>query len=145
MVTGPRGYARGAQGRPRAAPSPARHPGARRPLTTETAIRRVAIYVRVSSEDQAERGTIRTQVSEIRRRLEHEAGIVVVGEYSDEGISGTVPLSERPEGSRLIADARGRRFDEVWVYRLDRLGRDLVGLALARRELDGLGIRPISA
>ena len=114
-------------------------------MISEVASRRVAIYVRVSSEDQAERGTIRTQVAEIRRRLEHEAGITVVGEYSDEGISGTVPLSERPEGSRLIADARGRRFDEVWVYRLDRLGRDLVGLALARRELDGLGIRMISA
>jgi site-specific DNA recombinase len=114
-------------------------------LTTETAVRRVAIYVRVSSEDQAERGTIRTQVAEIRRRLEQEAGVVVVDEYADDGVSGTVLLSARPSGARLLAEARVGRFSEVWVYRLDRLGRDLVGLALARRDLVGLGIRLVSA
>lgn len=114
-------------------------------MITEMAIRRVAVYVRVSSEDQAERGTIRTQVAEIRRRLEQDPSIVVVGEYADDGISGTVPLVDRPDGGRLLADARAGGFTEVWVYRLDRLGRDLIGLALARRELNGLGIRLISA
>jgi site-specific DNA recombinase len=114
-------------------------------LTTETATRRVAIYLRVSSEDQAERGTIKTQAAEIRRRLEQEPGIEVIAEYADEGVSGTIALIDRPAGRRLLADARSGCFTEVWVYRLDRLGRDIIGLATARQQLDSCGVRLISA
>ena len=114
-------------------------------MTTAVAVRRVAIYIRVSSEDQAERGSIKTQEDEIRRRLEREPGVVIVGVYSDEGVSGTVPLAERPAGARLLADARAGLIDEVWVYKLDRLGRDLIGLAIARRSLVELGVRLVSA
>ena len=76
-------------------------------MTIESATRRVAIYLRVSSDDQAERGTIQTQADEVRRRLDREPGIVVAGEYADDGVSGTVPLAERPSGPR--AHARCRR------------------------------------
>ena len=114
-------------------------------MTIETATRRVAIYLRVSSEDQAERGTIRVQAAEVRRRLDREPNVVIVAEYADDGVSGTVPMAERPAGARLLADARAGLLDEVHVYKLDRLGRDLVGLAIARRALDALGIRLISA
>jgi site-specific DNA recombinase len=114
-------------------------------MTAAVAVRRVAIYLRVSSEDQAERGTIRTQADEVHRRLEREPGVVIVGVYSDEGVSGTVPLAERPAGARLLADARAGLIDEVWVYKLDRLGRDLIGLAIARRSLVELGVRLVSA
>ena len=107
--------------------------------------RRIAIYLRVSSDDQAERGTIKTQADEIRRRLAGEEGIVIVGEYADDGVSGTTPLEDRPAGSRLLADARAGLIEEVWVYKLDRLGRDLIELAIARRTLVGLGIRLVSA
>ena len=103
------------------------------------------MYRRVSSDDQAERGTIRTQADEIRRRAEREPDVAIVADYIDDGVSGTVPFSERPGGGQLLADARAHRFDEVWVYRLYRLGRDLVDLAIARRSFDALGIRLISA
>lgn len=114
-------------------------------MRIDTATRRVAIYLRVSSEDQAERGTIKTQAAEIRRRLEQEPGIAIVAEYADEGISGTVLLADRPAGRRLISDSRVGLFSEVWVYRLDRLGRDMIGLATARQQLISYGIRLISA
>ena len=48
--------------------------------------RRVAIYLRVSSDDQAERGTIATQADELHRRLAGEDGVVVVREFSDDGV-----------------------------------------------------------
>ena len=67
---------------------------------------KVAIYLRVSSDDQAERGTIRTQADEVHRRLDREPQVTVVGDYPDDGVSGTIPLAERPGGARLLADAR---------------------------------------
>jgi len=114
-------------------------------MTVVTGVRRVAISTRTSSDDQAERGTIQTQAEEIRRRLAGEEGVVIVGEYADDGVSGTTPLGDRPAGARLLADARAGLIDEVWVYKLDRLGRDLIELAIARRTLVQLGIRLVSA
>jgi hypothetical protein len=32
-------------------------------------------------------------------------------------------ISRALGGARLLADARSRAFDEIWVYKLDRLGR----------------------
>ena len=102
--------------------------------------RRVATYERVSSEDQRERQTIRTQTDEIARRLRSEMGVELVRRYVDDGVSGTIPMSERPAGSQLLADARRGLFDEVWVYRIDRLGRDDVDPLVVWRELERLGV-----
>ena len=106
--------------------------------------RRIAVYLRVSSEDQAERGTIATQADELRRRLGTEAGVVVVRDYVDDGVSGTIALDERPAGARLLADARAGLFDEVWAYDLTRIGRDSIDNAIARRTLVRLGIRLVT-
>ncbi len=108
-------------------------------------VRRAAIYLRVSSDDQAERGTIASQAFEVRRRLASEPTIEIADEYRDDGVSGTLALGARPAGAKLLADAKRGAFDEVWVYRLDRLGRDLIELAIARRSLVEMGIRLISA
>ena len=54
----------------------------------------------------------------------------------DEGVSGTIPLIERPEGARLIAGADDHNFDVVVSYRLDRLGRDALVCQLAKRRLE---------
>ena len=44
--------------------------------------------------------------------------------YADDGVSGTVPFNDHPEGSQLVRDARLKKFDQLLIYRLDRLGRD---------------------
>ena len=108
------------------------------------AVRRVATYERVSSEDQRERETIRTQTDEIARHLERQPGVELVSRYVDDGVSGTIPLAERPDGRRLLADAAAGRFEEIWVYKVDRLGRDAVDLLIVRRRLDALGIALVS-
>ncbi len=111
-------------------------------LTPETGP--VALYARVSSEDQAERQTIQAQLDFLRRycQLYH---LPVAGEYLDEGISGTIPLGERPEGRRLLADARDGRFTSVLVYRADRLARKLTVLLTAYEELEQIGVTLRSA
>ena len=110
----------------------------------EPGLRRVAIYVRVSSDDQAERGTIATQADELHRRLANEDGVVIVREFSDDGGSGANAFEDRPAGARLVADARAGLFDEAWFYDFDRLGRDSIENLVARRTLKKLGIRLFS-
>jgi site-specific DNA recombinase len=108
------------------------------------AVRRVATYERVSSEDQRERETIKTQTDEIARHLASQPGLDLVERYVDDGVSGTIPLAERPDGRRLLTDATAGLFEEIWVYKVDRLGRDAVDLLVVRRRLDALGIALVS-
>ncbi len=83
-----------------------------------------AIYMRVSSsEEQRERQTIEIQRDFAKKYCElHE--IPVANYFADDGCSGTIPLGERPEGRRLLDDAKEHAFDTVLIYKLDRLGRD---------------------
>lgn len=83
-----------------------------------------AFYGRNSSEEQAEKGTIQAQVDFGKKFFElHEIDNYEM--YLDEGVSGTIPLNNRPEGSRLIADIKAGKINRVWVYRLDRLARNV--------------------
>src|SRR5262249_21816588 len=82
----------------------------------------VALYMRVSTEDQADRGTIDAQ-RDFLRQFSQLYQLPIAGEYADDGITGTLPLGERPEGQRLLQDAEAGAFGCVLVYRLTRLGR----------------------
>jgi site-specific DNA recombinase len=105
---------------------------------------RVALYLRVSSEEQRERETI-----EIQREFLQEYcrlyGLEVVQIYADDGVSGTVPLHERPEGRRLLEDAKEGKFSTLLVYRLDRLGRSLLVTLAAHDRLQASGVALKSA
>jgi site-specific DNA recombinase len=89
----------------------------------EQKIRRVATYERTSSEDQRERETIRTQTDILDRALAADPNVVVVYRFRDDGVSGTIPMGQRPDGRKLIAAAAAGAFDELWVTRPDRLTR----------------------
>lgn len=104
-----------------------------------TRVDRIACYARVSTEDQAERQTVNAQTDFLRRYCELHA-LPVAGIYVDDGISGTVPLEDRPEGRRLLDDADAGAFTTVLVYRLDRLGRSLKALLSAHERLDAAGV-----
>ena len=73
---------------------------------------RIVFYMRVSSEEQAERMTIGTQ-EEFLEQYRGLYGHEVIGIYKDEAISGTVPLRERPGGRCLLEDATEGAFDVV--------------------------------
>src|ERR1035437_5240640 len=107
-------------------------------------VRRVATYERVSSEDQRERETIRTQTDELARRLALDPGIVLAGRFTDDGVSGTVPLAERPGGGQLMRAAADALIDEVHFLRFDRLGRDESDRLVVRRSFKQLNVRLVS-
>lgn len=84
---------------------------------------RAALYLRVSTSDQAESGLgIAAQKTRCRAMAEVK-GWQVVGEYADEGISGTKDSLGRPELARLLTDCQARSVDAVIILGLDRLGR----------------------
>jgi site-specific DNA recombinase len=84
---------------------------------------RAAIYVRVSTDEQARDGYGLEAQRRKCRAMAEVKGWRVADEYADEGISGTKDASKRPALNRLMNDARERRIDAVIVAGLDRLGR----------------------
>ena len=105
---------------------------------------RIALYLRVSSEEQRDRETIEIQdefLDQYRNLYELEVAEI----YKDDGISGTIPLHERPEGRRLLEDAKAGKFDTVLVYRLDRIGRSLLVVMDAHDRLQEAGVALRSA
>src|SRR5712692_8856058 len=100
---------------------------------------RVALYFRVSTDEQKERASIETQREFAAQYCKvHE--ITVISSYSDDGISGTIPVAERPDGSRLLQDAQAKKFDTILVYKLDRLARSTLEILKAVETLGQWGV-----
>ncbi len=100
----------------------------------------VAVYLRVSTEEQRERQSIATQ-REFGERYCQLHSLVVSRVFADDGVSGTVPLEQRSDGSQILRDAQLGKFDQLLIYRLDRLGRDTRLILNAVAELEKLGVR----
>lgn len=110
-------------------------------LALETKLKRIATYERVSSDDQKLRETIKNQTEQIARSLQFAEGVQFVNRYADDGVSGTIPMAKRPSGRRLMEDAAKRLFDEVWVWKIDRLGRDDIDPLVVWQELERYGVK----
>jgi site-specific DNA recombinase len=104
-----------------------------------------ATYARVSTEEQSDRGTIQNQAGELDRYCQ-AYHITDALAYVEDGVSGTIPLEQRPAGAQLLADARASRFTILLVYRLDRLGRNtrLILNAVHELEQHGVEVRSIT-
>lgn len=102
-------------------------------------MKRAAIYTRVSTEEQSEKGySLGVQKAEIIRWAD-ASGFTVVGTFADD-ISGKTYLPDRPEGAQLQALADAGALDAVIVYRVDRLSRDLINLLVLVRSWLQAGI-----
>jgi len=89
-----------------------------------------AIYVRVSTDEQAKEGySIRAQIDKLKNYIQiKDWGLYKV--YADEGISGK-NINDRPAINELINDIKVGKVDNVLVYKIDRLTRstkDLIEL-----------------
>ncbi|MDA1229010.1 MAG: recombinase family protein [Chloroflexi bacterium] len=104
----------------------------------------VAIYCRVSSEEQRDNQTIETQVNYAKKWIELQElsrkHYLVYDFYKDDGVSGTIALAKRPEGKRLLADAEAGRFSIVLAYKIDRMGRDPRDILNSAHRLDQLSV-----
>lgn len=109
-------------------------------LDPKSAGMRLAIYARVSTEEQREGQTIDSQIAELERFAREQAW-VVIGVYKDEGWSGGIMA--RPDLDRLRDDARARLFEAVLINDVDRLARDVSHLGIIKRDLEKQGLRVI--
>lgn len=89
--------------------------------------KRAAIYARVSTDDQAERGYSLPSQVEACKLFAVRLGYTVTVEISED-YSGAAPIAERPQAARLDEIVRRREIDAVIVYQVDRLSRDIVNL-----------------
>jgi DNA invertase Pin-like site-specific DNA recombinase len=105
---------------------------------------KIALYARVSSDEQAERNTIQNQLDYLRDRCRLDK-FEIAGEYVDDGVSGTVPLPQRRDGRLLLTDARNGEFEAVLVTKVDRLARSLRVLLDTHIALSAFGISIKSA
>lgn len=88
-------------------------------------MKRVFLYVRVSTEEQAIHGlSIEAQTAALQAWAA-ENGHKVVGLYTDAGISARKPASKRPELQRLLADVRAGKGDLIVFTKLDRWFRNI--------------------
>lgn len=87
-------------------------------------MKRVAMYIRVSTDRQAQEGdSIDAQRSALKNYIQSHQDMIFVGEYLDDGISGT--KNDRDAFQRMLSDVKEGRIDLVLVTKLDRLHRSL--------------------
>jgi len=87
---------------------------------------RTGIYIRVSTEDQANEGY---SIDAQKHKLTQFANINdwdIANFYIDEGIS--AKNTDRPELKRMLDDIKSKQIDVVLVYKLDRLTRSVSDL-----------------
>ena len=88
-------------------------------------ILRVAIYGRVSTEEQALRGfSIEAQLDALKEYAK-DKGMKIVDIYLDEGISGAKPPLKRPALKRLLEDVESGKIDMILFTKLDRWFRSV--------------------
>jgi DNA invertase Pin-like site-specific DNA recombinase len=103
---------------------------------------RPALYARVSSDQQAEGGTIASQVAALEERIDHD-GLTLEPElrFLDEGYSGTTLV--RPALERLRDLAAAGAIDRLYVHAPDRLARKYADQVLLVDELHRCGVELI--
>ncbi len=99
---------------------------------------RVAAYARVSTDKDAMKHSLSTQVSYYSELIQNHPGWVYAGVYADEGITGT--KADRTEFKRLIADCRAGKINLILTKSISRFARNSVTLLETVRELRALHI-----
>lgn len=104
---------------------------------------KAAIYVRVSTQEQAEEGfSIEAQHDILMQVLERK-GLELYRVYSDPGVS--AKNLKRPGIQAMIRDMKAGKFDTLLIHKLDRLSRNLGDLYAFIEMINKLNIRLIIA
>lgn len=102
-------------------------------------VKTIAIYVRVSTEEQAEEGfSIQAQLETLRQYAKKE-GYHIYKEYKDEGISGKA-VDNRPGLKQMREDAKKGLFQQVTVWKINRISRKQLDLLMIVDELKKHGV-----
>jgi len=92
---------------------------------------RAVLYARASTEDQAERYGLASQIT-VLREFSRRKGYEIVAEFSDDGVSGAT--LDRPALTRLRDNVRAGGYQAVLAHAPDRLSRNLAHQLLLLEE-----------
>lgn len=97
--------------------------------------KKVALYIRTSTENQKE--SIRMQTEELERYCKAH-GFQVFEKYIDFGFSGKD--KDRPAFNHMMQDAKAREFSMVLVTKIDRFARSIIDCLVNVEKLQSLNI-----
>ncbi|TKC16690.1 recombinase family protein [Robertmurraya kyonggiensis] len=106
-------------------------------------IQKVAIYARVSTEEQASEGYSISAQLQTLRQYANLYNWEIVDEYVDEGISGK-NITGRPAMQRLVADVEQEKFQAVLVWKISRLSRNMLDTLTLLDKFEDYGVKFIS-
>ena len=98
-------------------------------------MRRAALYLRVSTQDQTTLNQER-ELEEVAARM----GCSIAKVYRDQGVSGAKGRDRRPQFDGMCKDAARRQFDIVMAWSVDRLGRSVQDLVSFLSDIHALKI-----
>lgn len=102
-----------------------------------------AIYVRVSTLEQAQQGFSLDAQQEALENYAKALGYETFKIYKDEGKSAK-NITQRPQMVQLLKDAEDKKFSAIFIYKLDRFSRSLKDLILTIDKLKELNIDFVS-
>ena len=109
----------------------------------ELKTRRCYIYTRVSTSMQVDGYSLDAQKDKLKKYAEFQ-GMVVAGEYSDEGKSGK-NIEGRPQFMQMLKDieAGKDKVDFVLVFKLSRFGRNAADVLSSLQHMQDFGVNLI--
>lgn len=103
-------------------------------------ILRVALYIRVSTEEQAKFGISLAAQEDALIRHANDKGYKIAGIYRDEGNSARKPISKRPVVLRLLEDVKDGKIDRILFTKIDRWSRNVREYHNVQAVLDEYGV-----
>lgn len=101
-----------------------------------------ALYVRVSTESQAEDGFSIAAQTRLLTEYCQKNDIKIYNIYADEGISGQ--KENRPAFQQMLKDSKNKLFNIILVHKFDRFARKIELSQRIKRQLKDTGINVIS-
>ncbi len=101
------------------------------------------IYIRVSTEDQVKHGISLQAQEESLKNYAKALGYEIYRIYKDEGKSAK-DIAHRPAMVQMLADAEIKKFQAIFIYKLDRFSRSLMDLINTIDKLKEWGIDFVS-
>lgn len=104
-------------------------------------IKRVVLYIRVSTEEQAQHGLSLDAQRSALTAYAAKQGYKVIAVYADEGISARKKYRRRPEFVRMLNDAKTKQFEIILFTKLDRWFRSVSDYYEVQTILDSCNVQ----
>ncbi len=105
-------------------------------------LRKVALYVRVSTTYQVEKDSLPMQREDLINYAKYVLNIDKYEVFEDAGYS--AKSTERPAYQQMMSRLRDREFSHLLVWKIDRISRNLIDFSEMYNELKKLGVTFVS-